>query len=318
MTWSPNLIEIIDTKIRYQERTDVISSVRTIYGRTFTGKDSSDSTWQIWAVDTVQGLSSQKIFAKKDSIKNSGFVHIWNNRTNLFDPAPEPPVIEKSVDLDGVNDYLDAGDAYLYDNNDAWSLSLWVKVDNTSAKRCFYSKQTLDAAHTGLAIYHDSSGKINLEMRAGGGQNRQFTFNSTILTAVWLNLLFTYNGTQNINGARIYLDSIVENTPSSGTVTATILLGQDAYFGRRGTAFNLLGNLDQITVWDKALSASEAVELYNSGDPPDPTSLSFAANLVHYYPIGEGDTFPTISDNQGVTDLTMINMDAGDFVEDIP
>ena len=56
---------------------------------------------------------------------------------------------------------------------------------------------------------------------------------------------------------------------------------------------------------------------YSQFNQFDPVA-SASANLLSYYRMGDGDTFPTISDNKGSVDATMINMTAGDFEADVP
>jgi hypothetical protein len=127
----------------------------------------------------------------------------------------------------------------------------------------------------------------------------------------------TYDGSQNISGIRFYVNNVVDTTPASGVVTNTLLGGYPVYFGRRGTAFHLPGNLDEISVWGKELSAAEVSTIYNSGSPLDVRDQGIS-QLVSFYRCGDGDTFSTISDNQGSDDLTMTNMTADDFVLDVP
>lgn len=74
--------------------------------------------------------------------------------------------------------------------------------------------------------------------------------------------------------------------------------------------------VDGISLFTSALTSSEVTTVYNSGTPSDLSSFSPAP--VIWYRMGDGDTFPTISDNIGSLDLTMVNMTAGNFVNDVP
>jgi hypothetical protein len=81
-----------------------------------------------------------------------------------------------------------------------------------------------------------------------------------------------------------------------------------------GTATRVFTGLaDDCFVYDDLLTAGEVTTLYNSGDPPDLTSV-LPANLIGYWLMGDGDTFPTLLDSgSGGNNLTMTNMEAGDL-----
>ena len=73
--------------------------------------------------------------------------------------------------------------------------------------------------------------------------------------------------------------------------------------------------VDELAIWGSD-QASNAASIYNSGMPHD---LSLLGNPpVHWWRMGDGDTFPTIQDNVGSLDLTMNNMTAADIVSDTP
>ena len=62
--------------------------------------------------------------------------------------------------------------------------------------------------------------------------------------------------------------------------------------------------------------------LYNSRSPidlqVDSDDYGSSGNLTHYYRMGDGDTYPTITDNEGSLDGTMTNMTSGDIQTEVP
>jgi len=85
-----------------------------------------------------------------------------------------------------------------------------------------------------------------------------------------------------------------------------------------GETNNFQGNIDEVRVWNTDLSSAQMVTHYNSGQPLDPILEPLQSNLITAYRMGDGDLFPTIKDNKSSNDGTMINMDAGDIVADVP
>ncbi len=105
--------------------------------------------------------------------------------------------------------------------------------------------------------------------------------------------------------------------------------GDNFYFGRRQsnpTTEALQGNLDDFTIWNKALTASEIQQVMAIGQSQTDcmSSLSFYGLLTHWWEMGDNhtppgpSTFPTIVDSVGSIDLTMVNMAGTNIVADTP
>lgn len=271
----------------------------TIWKIRLTIKNGNDQTEQ-WAT-----TSGDVLFDK-----------IWDDREDFF---PAINLDEQfSRDYDGINDRDNGGDIHLFDVSDAVTYSFWTKINNTAAQRSFFAKAESGGNIDGLIFSHNSSGKLFLQMRTTV-TDRQFTYNSTLATGIWVHIALAYAGGSNVNGALAYINASVESTPGSGTFGGgTMLTGQDFTVGSRNGAFHFSGRIARFLVWDKQLSSAEITELYNGGILADPTTHSASANLVSRYRMGDGDVFPIISDNVGTDDLTMENSTADDFVLDVP
>lgn len=65
----------------------------------------------------------------------------------------------------------------------------------------------------------------------------------------------------------LYLDGVADGTFDSGTVSnaSDLLLGARRQAGNSGLAFELAGNLDEVVIFDAALSDSDVTDLYASG-----------------------------------------------------
>ncbi len=245
----------------------------------------------------------------------------WGNTalSNEDSGTPESYVNVKSVLFDGIDEYINFFDNHNFENNNDFTLSAWIKPTSISgANKCIWAKATDDASVLGWGMYLQSNGAVLLQMRAASQLRSYNTGSSDITTGVWQLLVLTYDGTQNISGARIYIDAVVQPTPATGIVSNTLISTANSQIGRRNSAFPYFGNIDEVTFWDRDLSSVEVTELYNLGIPDDPNNHSAAANLLHWYKMGDGDTFPTILDNEGAVDGTMTNMESGDIVSDVP
>tara|TARA_R110000751_G_scaffold30239_1_gene77573 strand:+ start:226 stop:1065 length:840 start_codon:yes stop_codon:yes gene_type:complete len=104
-----------------------------------------------------------------------------------------------------------------------------------------------------------------------------------------------------------------------------LMFGADANSDTTGHNF-FDGNIDEGSVWNKALTSAELIAVYNGKVPIDLLSDSgdyvSSGNLQGYW--RNGDTagtsvYPTIEDySSNSNDGTMTNMDSGDIVTDVP
>jgi len=127
---------------------------------------------------------------------------------------------------------------------------------------------------------------------------------------------------------KMYYDGDIEftTTNSNGigsisTKPLSIATGEVGTWGETGYEWN--GYIDEVGFWnDHILTADEVTALYNSRSPINLQANSgnyvSSGNLTHYYRMGDGDTYPTITDNQGSLDGTMTNMTSGDIQTEVP
>lgn len=104
-----------------------------------------------------------------------------------------------------------------------------------------------------------------------------------------------------------------------------LMFGADAQSDTTGSDF-FEGNIDEGSVWNKALTSAELVAVYNGGVPidllTDAGDYASSSNLQGWW--RNGDTagtsvFPTIEDfSANSNDGTMTNMDSGDIVTVVP
>lgn len=83
-----------------------------------------------------------------------------------------------------------------------------------------------------------------------GTSSRDFT--TTVKNATWTHVVFVYNGT----GYLLY---------ENGTYIETVTSNQISFdkIGRSGS--NINGTIDEVGIWNRALTSGEVTELYNSG-----------------------------------------------------
>ena len=190
-----------------------------------------------------------------DSSTNSNTATLTNGPTFSTDV----PLSAYSLDFDGTDDYIEVSD---HDNlsfgngstDSAFTMAGWVKLDATSLQR-FITKSGSSTAEyifgTGggsnllLALYDDTTSVVRYRVSTG-----------TLSTGTWTHVAVTHtSGT-----IKLYIDG-TEDSGTSGDIgsytamhnsTGTVRLG-----GYQNGSQYTNGKLDELAVWDEALTATE-------------------------------------------------------------
>lgn len=194
---------------------------------------------------------------------------------------------------------------------------MWVK--RVSGTGILVSK--VDAVGSGLHGYYLSYDATFLNFYIGQLSNfLQCTSASVNTPAIgsWHFIGLTYDGSGTSAGVNFYLDgaaSAASFAPaSSGNTTNSADFRVSGYVGGLLSA-NLI---DEVGFWTTVLSPSDMTGIYNAGVPTNLSLAPAAGSLQNWWRMGDGDTFPTLTDVIGGSNLTMINMVSGDIVADVP
>mgnify|MGYP003642636711 FL=1 len=175
------------------------------------------------------------------------------------------------------------------------TVSGWVNLGNTTtANRIRFVELNTNAngyAGTISAYYRPSDGQWLA--RSGNGTSS----NSDVLTHVyqltqstWYNVCFTRDNSTNVT--KFYVNGLLQDTEtvsvsSSYPSNATGVIGDLNYTA--GLNYNWLGSIDQIRIYDSAISAANVTTLYNEIECPA-VAVTNAFNTVLY--TGNGSTQP--------------------------
>lgn len=226
-----------------------------------------------------------------------------------------------STTFDQVNERVDVGtvSSFNFIHNDAvFTISFFIKFTDHNEDNA-----QLIMGNNGFT---DVGFRIGWENRAGQGTRQLVTtirstdgqlISSNSSTNIitdndWHPVVVTANGTN----VFYTVDGVKETGSSSVTQRADADSTNPLGLGRSNAAASFLfgGNLDEVALWNVELSDSDVAIL---SEPTNLLSHPATSNLVTWLRMGDGDTFPTIIDNKGNNDGTMINMAANNFVEDV-
>ena len=214
---------------------------------TFDGKDIVASTTAN-AVDAMD----------RSGQRNNGTLTGFGDNTSTTTSGK----IGQALSFDGVDDYVRAGTAYSIVNN--FTVSVWMKrTANFSAAdfRMMFSNGA-DGAN-GWAIYLKESSGSHLHSFLKGGA---FAENSTIVNPLnkWEHVLYTVSGSR----ARLYINGVLAFTFTDSTAivapTPYKFIGADQNASGDPQQY-FPGLLDDVRVYNRALSTEEIKRLYDLG-----------------------------------------------------
>ncbi|OGD30828.1 hypothetical protein A2833_01375 [Candidatus Azambacteria bacterium RIFCSPHIGHO2_01_FULL_44_55] len=211
-----------------------------------------------------------------------------NNGTLLNGPAWTQGKINGALSFDGSDDYVNMGNASAlrFENTNPFTLSAWYKFNVTSFgagdDQGLIAKENTGGSLPGykLAIEADAANDPwSFIMRDINSRRLEVQFPRPNNTD-WHYISVIYDGSSNASGVSVYIDgmsqpkTVITNTLSVSIANSSpFLVGQ--FFG---DYFD--GSIDEVRVYNRALSVVEITEIFNAaGAPPSPSTDTQAPSI---------------------------------------
>jgi hypothetical protein len=190
-----------------------------------------------------------------------------NDGTLYNDPSWDTGIIPLSggktgggaLSFDGVDDYVNIGASSLNINSN-YTISAWFKADSFSAGSGLVEwGEEAVGKRRGMIIWNGGSGSNYYLVSS--------TFNSNILGSTSLNTGVWYYGAvivDSLGNAKIYLNG---KEDASGTNTLNAYVYTSTNIGRTSYPEWFNGSIDEVRIYNRALSVEEVRYHYNQGGP---------------------------------------------------
>ena len=211
-----------------------------------------------------------------------------NTSTQTVDIALAGIANNYSMSFDGSNDYIDAGSISALSNVSQYSVSLWANIDtNASGPLRFFGNRESSGSYYGIGADIDLSASLYFYLNGGPSYPTvQVSSVSNYVTAgTWFHLVCTFNAGQGY----VYIDGVQRGSGTGGsttdTTTASLYIGQDPI----NTNSYFYGLIDEVGIWNTALTSTQVSEIYNATDTnltKDLTTVS-GSNLIYWNRMGD-------------------------------
>jgi len=186
-----------------------------------------------------------------------------NDATVNGDPTFVEGMVGMALEFDGDGDFLDCGADPMLALTDAVSISAWIKVAVAGADHKVGGNQ--DGANGGykMSVYGD---KIEFEIRTAANSavlNRSVEGGTIIEVDTWYHVVGVYSLEDGY--IRTYVDGELDRelstTEALGASPGSLVIGAEPF---NTGSYNFNGIMDEVQVYNKALSAAEARFLANN------------------------------------------------------
>jgi hypothetical protein len=170
--------------------------------------------------------------------------------------------------FDGSNDYVTAPHSSSLSISGPISIVAWIKLNSIPGASSVYIILAKDGTWSGTGTNYQLdvryNGKIEFAFRGSDSSANEFITNSAVVTDInWHFVTVTYDGSTN---PIIYVDGVTQagsfisgSIKTLGTNTNPLYIGAST-----GSALFFNGTIDEVKIYNRALSASEISALYNA------------------------------------------------------
>jgi hypothetical protein len=177
------------------------------------------------------------------------------------------------LQFDGVNDWVTIADAASLDLTASFTLEAWVKPSASGGWRTVVLKE--GSGFSPYELYANDPGVSapSAYFTPASGAVRNVTGTSALSTANWTHLAATYDGVN----MRLYVNgALARSVARSGAIrtsNSALRIGGNQTWGGEFFA----GTIDEVRVYNRALSAAEVGADMNSTPPPPPANRAPSA-----------------------------------------
>lgn len=161
--------------------------------------------------------------------------------------------VDGGLDFDGSNDYVNMGTGCLVTS--AWTVALWVRPGGAADYSRLFIQGDGACGSRQLMMYWHSS-QVEMRTTSSGAAGNPNTATSDLPDGQWRHVTWTYDGSSH----KVYVNGALSSAAPDGT---NVGMDGDNYLGRRDAGNYFDGALDDVRVFDRALTAAEVSQVYS-------------------------------------------------------
>ena len=271
---SVNAFNGIADDIRMYNRALTLDEIKAIYDEGAVTRTNVTRT----PLGLEKGLVGHWTFDGQDVVNTTAYDKSGSGNTGTLTNGPVRTIgrIGQALQFDGNDDtvLISNESNFDFERTQSFSVCTWINPSSVSeaTQRTLVSKLVTSSPFTGWEFnQYDPSGNNNgLHFYAINTfvSNTLSVSKSGILSAgVWQHACVVYRGTSSSTGVTFYVNGTgyAPSTAHFDSLSATILNNVAPSIGARTSSLPYKGGIDDVRIYNRALSADEVKQLYNLG-----------------------------------------------------
>ena len=191
-----------------------------------------------------------------------------------------------SMDFDGINDFISINNSSETLNVDFISVSAWFYPTSLTNSASIISTPNRGSGYHSYNISTTSNGNLRVILYTGANFDQTFTSAGTLNLNQWNFICMTYDG----SNVTVTINTSSQSIARTGALQYTVNPTGNIEIGRRNGNSTLLinGKLDEVGVWNTALTAQEVQGIYLSTETGKTADLNdLTTPPVKWYRMGD-------------------------------
>ena len=194
-----------------------------------------------------------------------------NNGTLTNGPVRAIGKIGQGLSFDGVDDYVDSGTASVLDDLGPVSISAWIypRSEGESGVGAIVTKDTaLTSGYWLLRMYSAGINSLSFIKNYSTTDLIIATADNAITLNTWQHITLVWDGSSSAVNAKIYINATEASyvQQQNGVDTKNSDNALNLYIGNRGNSnITFDGSIDDVRIYNRALTSDEVKRLYNLG-----------------------------------------------------
>ncbi|OVE82779.1 hypothetical protein BVY04_00040, partial [bacterium M21] len=242
-----------------------------------------------WKLDETNGTTAADSSGHGHDAVNSGGITV-----------NQAGVLERSYNFDGSTGSLTATGYKGVTGMASRTVAAWIKTTASNAAiLCWGSTGAGQKWNFRVQTGDGTAGAIRVEVNGG------YIVGSTVVNdGQWYHVaaVLDNDGTPDVKEVQLYVNGVLETSSKSGSSSINTMSDRDVLIGKDFLARYFNGSLDDVRIYDKALTPQEVADLYN---PPTRYTVTYDGNT------NSAGTVPTDQTKTQGIDLTLATNSGG-------